>query len=451
MSLPPPPRILIKGARALTLVPAQPQLVGVDIRIEQGRIVAMASNLSSRGVDRVIPAHGMIAMPGMVQAHVHVCQTLGRGRADELPLLTWLQERVWPMEAALDPDMLRAAARLGMAELLLGGTTTVLDMGTVHHTDVLFEEARNLGLRYTGGKTIMDHGHGFPPALRETAEVALQESVRLCDKWNNTEDGRLRYAFSPRFALCCSEAVLTGCVREARARGALLHTHASENSDEVQLIRERTGRTNVEYLHHLGFSGHDVLLAHGVWLTAKEQRLLRESGTHIVHCPSSNLKLASGIARIDELLAAGIDVALGADGAPCNNGLDAFMEMRLAALLHKVRGGASAVPAAQALHLATRGGALAMGLTECGSLALGQQADVILLDLNKPHAYPDLGDLASRVVYAAQRSDVHTVLCQGRVVVSEGVLQTASVPDILQDAQRAAQRLQHVLGWEPEE
>ena len=451
MTLPPPPRVLIKGARALTLDKTQPTALAVDIRLEQGRIVAMAPNLSSRGVDRVIGAHGMIAIPGMVQAHVHLCQTLGRGRADDMPLLTWLQERIWPMEAALEPDMLRAAARLGMAELLLGGTTTVLDMGTVHHTHVLFEEAARLGLRYTGGKTIMDHGQGFPPALRETAEAALQSSVQLCTRWHNSADGRLRYAFSPRFAVCCSEGALLGCVREARARGALLHTHASENSDEVQLIRERTGRTNVEYLHHLGFAGHDVLLAHGVWLTAKEQRLLRESGTHIVHCPSSNLKLASGIARIDELLAAGIDVALGADGAPCNNGLDAFMEMRLAALLHKVRGGAGAVPAAQALHMATRGGALALGLTDCGSLTLGQQADIVLLDLNKPHAFPDLGDLCSRVVYAAQRSDVHTVLCQGRVVVSEGVLQTASVPEILQDAQRAAEALQHKLGWEPQD
>ena len=442
-----PARILIKGARVIT-VDDNDTVAPLDIRIEQGRIVALAPQLPERGVDTLIDAKGLIAMPGLVQAHVHLCQTLFRGQADDMELLSWLQERIWPMEAALDAKALSAAAALGLAELLLGGTTSILDMGTVQHSDVLFEQALRFGMRYTGGKTIMDQGQGFPSALRESAENAMAESLRLCQTWHGQGDGMLRYAFSPRFAVSCSETVLLQCVREARARGALLHTHASESSEEVQLVRMRTGKSNVEYLHSLGFTGRDVLLAHGIWLTAHEQRLLRETGTHIVHCPSANLKLASGIARVDELLSAGIDVVLGADGAACNNGLDGFMEMRLAALLHKVRGGPTALPAAMALRMATRAGALALGLPECGMIALGQKADIILLDLHKPHVFPDAGHLISRVVYAAQRSDVHSVLIDGRIVVHAGVLQTAQVEDVMQDAQVAIAGLRRALQWE---
>lgn len=437
--------ILIRGARVVTV--DDKQTVGrFDLRLEGSRIAAMGDNLSERGVDEVVAAEGMVVMPGLVQAHMHLCQTLFRSLADDVELLTWLRERIWPLEAALEAEDLRAAARLGMAELLLGGTTSILDMGTVHHTDVLFEAAVQLGLRYTGGKTIMDHGQAFPARLRETAEDAVAQSVALCKRWHNTHDGRLRYAFSPRFVISCTDAALSGCVREARAHGALLHTHASENTEEVALVRERTGRGNVEHLHALGFSGSDVLLAHGIWLSAEEQRLLRETRTRIVHCPSSNLKLASGIARLTELLEAGIDVALGADGAACANGLDGFMEMRLAALLHKVRGGPTAVPAPQALYLATRGGALAMGMPDCGSIAVGQRADLILLDIHKPHLWPDISDLTSRLVYTARPSDVHTVFVHGRKVVEAGRLLSADTGQIMDDAQAAAVRVRDRAG-----
>jgi 5-methylthioadenosine/S-adenosylhomocysteine deaminase len=211
------------------------------------------------------------------------------------------------------------------------------------------------------------------------------------------------------------------------------------------LVRARTGRDNVAYLHELGFCGPDVLLAHGVWMTAEERALVARDGTRIVHCPSSNLKLASGIAPIDTMLAEGIEVALGADGAPCGNNLDGFLEMRLAALLHKPHGGPTVVPARQALRMATRGGALAMGRTDCGHIVVGARADIILLDLHKPHLYPAMGDLASRLVYAAQRSDVHTVVCDGQVVVAEGKLLTGSVTDIMAEAQAAATVLSGLL------
>jgi len=432
--------LVIQGGRIIT-VDDQNTIGLLDLRIEDGRITQIGERLSTRGVRQVIDARNLVVMPGFVQAHIHLCQTLCRAQAESMGLLDWLRERVWPMEGALAPDDLRAAARLALAELLLSGTTSILDMGTVRHTDVLFEQARDLGIRYTGGKAIMDRGQGYPAGLRETTQQALAESERLCRAWHGTENGRLRYAFSPRFGLSCTDEAIRTCVALARQTGALLHSHAAESSEEVDLIRERTGTSYVEYLHQLGFTGPDVVLAHGVWLSASERSILHATGTHIVHCPSANLKLASGIARVDELMADGIHVALGADGAACNNSLDAFMEMRLAALLHKVRGGPAAIDAGQALRLATRAGAEALGLSDTGQIGVGKWADLQLLDLNKPHVFPDNGDLVARIVYSARPSDVHTVMVAGKTLVKDGQLVDKNIGSILREASEAAGRV----------
>lgn len=431
-------RILVRGATIITVDPEDRVLRG-DILIEDGAIAAIEEKIPARGMDRMINAKGLVALPGFVQCHVHLCQMLFRAQADDMQLLDWLSTRIWPMEAALDATDLRASARLGIAELLLSGTTAILDMGTVHHTEVLFEEAKRFGLRYTGGKCLMDQGHGFPGRLKDSTDRALEESIELCERYHGK--GLLRYAFSPRFVLACSEAAMRQSVSEARARGALLHTHSSENSEEVALVRERTGMGNVEYLHSIGFTGPDVLLAHGVWLSPSERATLKATGTRVVHCPSANLKLASGIARVVDLIDSGVHVCLGADGAACNNGFDAFMEMRLAALLHKPRSGPTAIPAALALRLATRTGALGLGLNDCGSIEVGHRADITLLDLNKPHVMPSVGDVVSRVVYSARPSDVHSVLIDGRSVVEAGELVDMKLPRILRDADAAATRV----------
>lgn len=434
------PSVLIRGATIITVDDDNRVLTG-DILVENGRVAKIGAKLPARGVDEIIKAKGQIAIPGFVQAHVHLCQTLFRGQADDMELLTWLSTRIWPMEGALTEADLRASARLGIAELLLSGTTSILDMGTVNHSQVLFEEAKGLGIRYTGGKCMMDQGHGFPTTLRQSTEVALQESVELCERFHGTENDRLRYAFAPRFVLSCSEELMKQTAVKARELGALLHTHSSENGEEVEIVRERTGMGNVEYLHSLGFTGDDVLLAHGIWLSPKERGILRSTKTRIVHCPSANLKLASGIARVAEMLSQGIDMALGADGAACNNTLDPFIEMRLAALLHKVRGGPTAVPAARALRLATRDGAIALGHEGVGAICEGFKADIALLDLNKPHAVPALADPISRVVYSARASDVRTVLVDGKVLVKDGELTVASTPRIIKAANEAAERI----------
>jgi len=432
--------LVIRGGWVLT-VDDDDRVLRADVRVRAGRIDAIEEKLPTRGVDRVIDATGMVVMPGLVQAHTHTAQTLFRGQPEGMDVLGWLRERIWPLEGAMHAADVRAACRLGMTELLLGGTTAILDMGVVRYGDVLFEEAKKSGIRYTGGKTIMDQGHGLPAGLRESTDEAITESIRLFDAWHGGAKGRLRCAFAPRFALSASDAAHRRCVEEARSRGALLHTHAAESSEEVALIRERTGMGNVEYLHSVGFVGKDVVLAHSIWLSAAERHILRQSETRVVHCPSANLKLASGIARVPDLLADGLLVALGSDGAACNDNLDGFHEMRLAALLHKARGGPGAIPAKTALRMATRNGALVLGLDDLGSIQTGMRADLVLLDMSCPHVAPNAGDLVGRVVFAARAADVHTVLVDGKVVVDEGELLTVDADKTVSTAHKAAARV----------
>jgi cytosine/adenosine deaminase-related metal-dependent hydrolase len=347
-----------------------------------------------------------------------LCQTLCRGAADNLPLLEWLRQRVLPYEAALDERAMGAAVQLGVAELLLGGTTAILDMGSTHETDVLAEAIAATGLRAVIGQAMMDMGAGVPTRLRQETRGSLAESDALRKRWEGGANGRIGYAYAPRFVLSCSEELLRGVAARVRD-GARVHTHASEQQAEIAVVRRERGSDNILYLDALGLCGPRATLAHCVHATADELRLLADSGAHVVHCPSSNLKLASGIAPIPEMLATGVQVALGADGTPCNNNLDAFIELRLAALLHKPRVGAHGMPAMTVLELATRGGAAALGLAdEIGSLEPGKRADLIVVDARVPHAAP-AGDPLSTLVYATQSRDVRDVIVDGRVLVRD--------------------------------
>lgn len=417
--------IEIHGGTVVTMDGAR-RVIDGSVYVRGGRIVAIGGPAPDGFVAETrIDAAGCLVLPGLVQAHTHVCQTLCRGAADDLPLLEWLRERIWPHEAALDEQAMRACARLAAAELLRGGTTAILDMGTVHEEDALVEELGRAGLRAVVGKAMMDEGEGMPARLKEDTRRSIDESDALAARWSGAFDGRIGYAYAPRFVLSCSE----GLLREVAARverGMRVHTHASEQLAEVELVRRSRGRDYIAYLDELGLAGGRATLAHCVHPTDEERRLLAVHGTHVAHCPSSNLKLGSGVAPIPEMLAQGISVALGADGAPCNNNLDAFLELRLAALLHKPRAGTRAMDAWTVLELATRGGARALGLdAEVGSLEPGKKADLIVVDVQRAHVAPT-SDPASALVYAARASDVRDVLVDGRVLVRGGRLTETS-------------------------
>ncbi len=438
-------RVRFKGGVLVTMDAADSSGRG-DVVVQGDRIVAVGGTKRGK-FDEVVDCTGCIVMPGLVQPHVHLCQTLFRGMAEDLALLDWLRQRIWPLEAAHDAASLKTSALLGGAELLRTGTTAILDMGTVRHTDAIFQACRQLGLRATIGKAMMDRGQGLPAGLRDTTENAINESLSLAERWDGAEDGRLRYAVAPRFVLSCTEPLLTTAVKEARRRGLLLHTHSSENADELMAVQEQTGRANVAYLHDLGLTGTDAVLAHCVWLTSAEQRLLAETGTSVAHCPSSNLKLASGFARVPDLIAQGVNVGLAADGAPCGNNLDAFVEMRMAALMHKPKFGPAALPAKTVVRMATMGGARALGLdAEIGSLEPGKKADLVVVRADALHAVP-LADPHSALVYALHGSDVRHVFVDGIARVQDGVLLGVDPVRLARRAATHAKRIRReVLG-----
>jgi len=439
-------RLLVHGGTVVPMTTEGVSFAG-GVLVEDGRIAAAEPDLAAPpGVER-LDASGALVLPGFVQAHVHVVQSLARGRADGLELLPWLLERILPYEATLGAADVAAAARLGIAELLTGGTTAALDMGTVHYQDEVFEAAAGLGIRLASGKCHIDFGDGVPAPLLEDTAASLAAAEALGRRWHGGADGRLRYAVAPRFALTCSRELLEGAARLARANGWLLHTHASENREETRRVRELFGKANVAYLAEVGCAGADTVLAHCVHLEDGEFDLLARQGTAVAHCPGANLKLASGIADLPRLLRLGVRVGLGADGPPCNNRLSVFHEMALAGTLHNLAHGPAAVSAWRVLELATWRGAEAIGLGgQVGRLAPGWRADLVVVDAGA-FAMTPAGDPAAMLVYGGGAAAVRHVVVDGRTVVRDGALVTGDGPAIRGAAQAAGQRIAERLGW----
>ncbi|WP_019003711.1 5'-deoxyadenosine deaminase [Cohnella laeviribosi] len=418
-----------------------------DVLVDGNRIAGIGPDLGAEA-DRVIEARGKVLLPGFVQTHIHLCQTLFRGRADDLALIDWLRKRIWPLEAAHSEESVYYSALLGLGELIRSGTTTILDMETVHHTESAFHAIRESGIRAISGKVMMDHGTEVPLPLQEDTDRSLRESVDLLEKWNGAANGRIQYAFCPRFVVSCTERLLTE-VRDLSAQyGVRVHTHASENREEIALVEAERGMRNVVYLDHIGLARPNLILAHSIWLDEEEKRIIRERGVKVTHCPGSNLKLASGIAEVPDLMERGIPVGLGADGAPCNNNLDMFQEMRLTAFIQKVRHGPTVMDARTVLRMATMGGAEVLGLAnEIGSIEPGKLADLQLLDLEDFHTFPSYdADLFSRVVYAATRGDVDTVMIDGEIVMSGKRVITIDREETLKGADRSLKALLARIG-----
>lgn len=431
--------ILIKGGTLITMDDCD-SIVRGDLLIRDGRIASVGETGGT--ADVVIDAAGCGVLPGFVQTHIHLCQTLFRGAADDLSLLDWLKKRVWLMEAAHTAASVRASARLGVAELIKGGTTCALTMETVNHTEEVFKVVEETGFRATVGKCMMDQGADVPAALHEDTNASIDESLRLLTAWHGKDDGRIRYCFAPRFALSCTKELLSRVAELSRKHGVMVHTHASENKNECALVEQETGLRNVAYLDSVGLTGSHAVFAHCVHLDNEEFNILQKSRTNVAHCPSSNLKLGSGIAPIATMLDRGISVSLGADGAACNNRLDMFTEMRSMALLQKALHGPEVIAANQALRIATIDGARALGLEkQIGSLEVGKRADVIVVNLESLHATPQAKDLVSAVVYSAQTADVKSVLVGGSVLMNDRELLTLNEQTVLKDATREGAEL----------
>lgn len=395
-----------------------------DILIEDGRIVEIGPYTAPGDV--AYDLSGRLLMPGLVQGHVHLCQTLFRGMADDLPLLDWLKKRIWPLEASHDGNSTYWSAMLGCMEMLRSGVTSVCVMESVRHTDRTAEAIEKSGIRAVFGKAMMDYSDtpeelgGLPTAFMETTQESLSESLALMRRWHNSCNGRIRYAFAPRGVLTTSEDLLHSITRISKEEGVLLHTHACETRPETELVRQRRGDTEIRYLARLGALEGRWILAHGVTVDDEDIEILRSKHVAIAHCPSTNLKLGSGIAPVARLREAGITVALASDGAPANNNLDPFVEMRLAALLAKgVTHDPTVLSAGEVLDMATRTGAEAIGFGDLtGSLEVGKRGDVIALDMEDISTCPAPLS-AAQIVYAGCRSMVSDVMVDGQWILRD--------------------------------
>ncbi len=432
--------IVIRGATLLPMTDGG-RPTGGDLLVTGSRISALGA-VDAPADAEVLERPGCYVMPGLVQTHVHLVQTLFRGVAEDLTLLEWLRRRIWPLEAAHDEASIRASARLGILELLLTGTTTILDMGTTRHGDAVAEELVRSGIRARFGQAMMDTGEGAPPSLLETTRASLDASAALHRRWHRAAGGRIGYAYAPRFALSCTRELLEAVAALAKMNDILVHTHTSESAEERGIVERVTGLAPVAYLVETGIASERTVAAHGVHLDDAEVAMLRDTRTAITHCPSSNLKLGSGVADVARLRRSGVLVALGADGAACNNRLDAFEEARLASLLARTLHGQTALTAMDALVVATREGARAMHLEgEIGTLEVGKRADLVVLDPVRL-AGPG-GDPATRIVFGGGSRGVRDVLVDGTPLVRDGV---PLLMDAAEVRAKAAEALRALLG-----
>lgn len=433
----------IKKARVVTMDAEHRVLEEGDVWIEDDIIMHMGSLDSIP--DREIDGRGKVLIPGLIQPHIHLCQTLFRGLADDLLLQDWLSERIWPLENAHDAESLYLSAWMGIMELLASGTTTILDMETVSHTDAAFHALSESGIRAFAGKCLMDIRGG---PLGEETDAALQETERLIHRWHGAEGGRIQYALAPRFIPSCSDAMWDGVRRLSEQHGCLVHTHGAENWVEVQMIAEAHQRSAAEYFRDKGLLNERLVVAHGVRLSTADQILFAQNGARLVHCPSSNLKLGSGIAPICDWRRNGITWGIGADGAACNNRLDGFYEMRLAALLQKPAEGPDAAPAEWVFEHATMGGARVLGMADrIGSLEVGKRADLVLLSWDGAHHLPKGTNVYSQLVYQTSASDVVLTMVDGKIIYELG--EFPAIPHrsaFYQRAERAFTRLLHRAG-----
>jgi 5-methylthioadenosine/S-adenosylhomocysteine deaminase len=417
------------------------EVVDGAVSVRDGRIAHVGTEPPGAH-DRTIDAEGGYLLPGFVQTHIHLCQTLFRGYADDLKLMDWLRRRIWPMEAAHTPASLRAATRLATLELLRSGTTSILTMETVHDTEAVLAAAADVGIRATIGKCMMDAPSDDTPArLREQTRRSIDESVALQRAWNNSSSGRIRTAFAPRFAVSCTRELLEGVAALSTDSKVPVHTHASEQREEIEIVRRLSGKSNIEYLADVGLATPRLCAAHCVWVEDHEYALLSENDVKVMHCPGSNMKLGSGIAPVPELLARGVCVSLGADGAACNNHLDMFSEMRAAATLQAMRRGPGALTARQVLWMATRNGARTLGLDDqIGSIQPGLKADLILVDAARSHLQPG-PDPYSAIVYAARPDDVRLTMVDGEALVDEFAPTRIEAEEVSATARREARAL----------
>lgn len=416
-------RILIRGVAVIPR-PEVGVIPKADVVIEGRRFSAVVVGEEAQGpFDRIIEGEGKLLIPGLVNAHTHLAMTLFRGLAQDRPLMDWLEKEVWPREKKLTGEIVHWFSLLGLVEMVRSGTTAFADM-------YFFMEEVAEAVEKAGVRAVLSYGIIAPTP--ERLEPELKKAENFAREWDGKAEGRIRAALSPHAPYTCGPEVWKKAVALCRELRIPIHTHLAETAEEVARWQKEKGRSPVEWLEELGVFGVPTLAAHCVHLSEKDMEILAAHGVSAVHCPTSNLKLACGIAPVVEMLKSGVNVCLGTDGAGSAGDLNMVEEMRLSALLAKVKSGdPQALPAPEALSLATWRGAAALGWgKELGTIEPGRRADGVMIRLDQAHLVPDY-DLLANLVYAAQGADVDTVFVDGRFLLLEGELQTLDEEKII--------------------
>ena len=426
--------------------------------ISDGAVLVDGSRISNVGkssefherADFKIDAKGMVILPGFIDTHVHLAQAMMRGCADDTSLIDWLQKFVWPLQGNYDAQDGKASAELCMLEMIKSGTTTFLEslLHSRYGFDGIAESVQKSGMHGVLSKTVM----GLPsygtensimyPGMIEDAETCLHEVESHFKRWDGKANGRIRVWYGARSLGGCTRELYERIAKGAQELGTGVTMHLSEIEEDVRYAKKEFGMMPAEFMNEVGLAGRNVVFAHGVWLTEMEWRILADKGGSVAHCPSSNMKLASGIAKVPEMLQTGVNVGLGCDGGPSNNCYDMMREMKAASLLHKVRTmDPLTMSAGTVLEMATIKGARALGQErQIGSIEVGKKADLIIVDTRKPHLTPTFNPV-SNIVYAGEGSDVDTAIIDGNIVMENRIVKTLDGEKVVRVASERAARL----------
>ena len=428
--------LIVAGGLILTMDKAGRRFEKGSVIVADGRITAVgpAETAQEYQAAKTLDASNGLILPGLINSHTHAAMTLFRGLADDLPLMTWLEEHIFPAEAKLDAELVATGTRLACAEMIRGGTTCLCDMYLWE--DTVARVIDEVGLRAIVGEVLYD----FPSPHYGQPASGLDFTRDLMAHYR--DHARISVMAMPHALYTCSPDLLAQAFDLARDAGAGVHLHLSENAGEVAQVKKTYGSRPVGHLDGLGLLGSDLLAAHAVMLTGEEVDLLAAKGVRVAHCPESNMKLASGNAPLPELIEAGVRVGLGTDGAASNNDLSLLGEMRSCALIHKaVRLDPTVADAATVLGLATSQAGRALGLSEeIGSLEPGKRADLIVIDLDQPHLTPIYNPI-SHLVYTALPSDVRHSVVEGRVLMADRELLTIDLAALAAEVREAAARI----------
>ncbi|MCL4458448.1 MAG: amidohydrolase [Chloroflexi bacterium] len=459
--------MIFEKATVITVDAQRRIILDGAVAIQGDRIVGVGKTEEMRKqfpAEERIEATGKLIMPGLINTHVHLAQAMLRCCADDLPQLQRLGQRILVLQGNYTVEDGRASAALCLLEMLRSGTTAFVEsmIASRYGFDGIAEVVRASGMRAVLSKTVMDRPSPGRAAalnimynimhsgLEEDRQASLAEALAMHDKWDGVGGGRIKVWFGPRPLGGCTPGLYQEISKIAAKRGLGITVHLAEVKTNVEYTKSEFGLLPVEFAESVGLLGPNCLLAHAVWLTEAEIVTLARMGTHVVHCPSSNMKGGHGFAPIPAMLQQGVNVGLGTDGGHCNNTYDLVREMKLAAVIHNgITLDPTVMPAEQVVEMATINGAKAMGLdSEIGSLEVGKKADLVIIDMDKPHLTP-CPNPVSGLVYSACGGDVDTVLIDGKVVVKDGHVLTLDEEEVLAEARRRAQALLARTGVQP--